>query len=363
MHIALIAPFYESVPPRTYGGTERVVDYLCHGLTRAGIEVTLFASGDSRTAGRLVPVIPEAARFAQYTNRDWVPSNLKLLAEVKRRASKFDVIHNHHDYWMLPLSEMTNTPLLSTLHGRLDLPQILSAFGSYPRSHYVSISDAQRWPMPQLHWLKTIHHGIDASLFDFKPGPGKYLAFLGRMSADKRPDWAIDIALQAGMPLKMAAKIEGAQDTAYFEEKVKPRIDGRQIEYLGEISEREKSDFLGNATALVFPIDWPEPFGLVMLESLACGTPVIARPCGAVSEVLKDGVTGFVHADINVLAARLREIENIDRVECRRWVETRFSLSRMTEDYIHVYRSLGAESHSGRRDLLHSVQRSADRHS
>jgi glycosyltransferase involved in cell wall biosynthesis len=378
MRVALISPLYESVPPRFYGGTERVVHHLCHGLTEAGIEVTLFASGDSRTAGHLVPVVPEALRLGRMPVSDPLPYNLKLLAEVAKQADRFDVIHNHHDYWMLPLSEMSETPLLTTLHGRLDLPHIPAAFRSYPKARYVSISDSQRRPMPELGWARTILHGIDAERFELKPEPGKYLAFLGRMSLDKRPDWAIDIAQRAGIPLKMAAKIEGAADQAYFDSQVRPRIDGRFIEYVGEIGESEKSDFLGNAAAMVFPIDWPEPFGLVMLESLACGTPVLARPCGSVPEVLRDGVTGFVDESVERLADRVKDLGRIDRRACRRWVEQGFSLKRMTEEYIDVYRNLaegrdargadvidfaGVIHHRAdrrRRDLLHPVQRALD---
>lgn len=340
MRVALVSPLFESVPPRFYGGTERVVHHLCQGLTEAGIDVTLFASGDSKTAGDLVPVLPQALRLAHPPITDPFPYSFKLLAEVSRRAHEFDVIHNHHDYWMLPLTELTETPLLTTLHGRMDLPHIGAAFRSYRKARYISISDAQRCGMPDLGWVRTIHHGIDVTRFDFRPEPGKYLAFLGRMSLDKRPDWAIDIAIKSGIPLKMAAKIEGAADREYFEARVKPRIDGHFIEYVGEISEDEKSEFLGNALAMVFPIDWPEPFGLVMLEALACGTPVLARPCGSVSEVLVDGLTGFVNGDVDRLAERVRDIPSIDRKACRQHVEQKFSLKRMTEEYIHVYRHL-----------------------
>jgi glycosyltransferase involved in cell wall biosynthesis len=368
MRVALISPLFESVPPRFYGGTERVVHHLCEGLSAAGVDVTLFASGDSRTSGKLVPVLPHALRLARPVVSDPLPYNFKLLAEVAGRTDEFDVIHNHHDYWMLPLTEMTETPVLTTLHGRMDLPHIGAAFGSYPRATYVSISDAQRGPMPGLTWARTIHHGIDAARFELRSAPGKYLAFLGRMSRDKRPDWAIDIAVRSGIPLKMAAKIEGAEDREYFETLVKPRIDGRFIEYVGEISEDQKSAFLGEALATVFPIDWPEPFGLVMLESLACGTPVLARPCGSVPEVLRDGVTGFVDADPLRLAARVRDLPTIDRGRCRRWVEQRFSLARMTEEYIHVYRYLAElgrareRSYRRRRDLLYPVERLAHGH-
>lgn len=343
MRVALISPLYESVPPRYYGGTERVVYNLCKGLTEAGIDVTLFASGDSIVPGELVPVVPEALRLAKTPITDPLPYNLKMLADVAARAHEFDVIHNHHDYWMLPLTEMSTTPVVTTLHGRMDIPHIHAAFNSYPKAHYVSISDAQRRPMSHLRWMSTVLHGIEADRFAFHPEPGKYLAFLGRMSRDKRPDWAIEIARRSGVPLKMAAKIEGAGDQAFYEAHVKPKVDGKFIEYVGEISDAEKSEFLGNALGLVFPIDWPEPFGLVMLESLACGTPVLARPCGAAPEVLCNGVTGYMDSSVEELARRVEDLEKIDRRGCRQWVEEKFSLKRMTEGYIHVYRHL-AES-------------------
>jgi glycosyltransferase involved in cell wall biosynthesis len=359
MRIAMISPLYESVPPKLYGGTERVINHLAQGLKAQGHDVTVFASGDSTVDARLIPMIDKAFRLRKNPVRDIHAYDLKMLAEVAKRADEFDVIHNHHDYWMLPLSEMTETPVVTTLHGRMDLTDIPAAFFSYPKAHFVSISDSQRGPMGLLPWVRTIHHGIDASDFEFHPEPGKYLAFLGRFSVDKRPDLAIEIAKKSGIPLKLAAKMDPeCQD--YFDEMVKPHIDGKFIEYVGEISEGEKSKFLGEAYALAFPIDWPEPFGLVMIESLACGTPVLARPCGAAPEVLKDGVTGYCHKDVNELARRVRDISSLDRRQCRAWVEEHFSLKRMTEDYIDVYRELsqtveyrGVTDH--RRDFLYSV--------
>ncbi|MGK5084284.1 glycosyltransferase family 4 protein [Bdellovibrionota bacterium FG-1] len=373
MRVALISPLFESVPPRLYGGTERVVSNLCQGLVAAGHDVTLFASGDSKAAGRLVPILPEAIRLASQPILDPVPYHLKMLTEVADRSHEFDVIHNHHDYWMLPLSRMTPTLLLTTLHGRLDFPGLNAAFDGFAQAPYVSISDAQRAPLKNLNWVRTVHHGIDVEKSKFVGTPGKYLAFLGRMSPEKRPDWAIEIAHRSGVPLKMAAKIDRAVDGVYFETQIKPKVDGRFIEFVGEISESEKSDFLGNALALVFPIDWPEPFGLVMVESLACGTPVLARPCGSVNEVLKDGVTGFVSADIGELAKRVSTLSSWDRAGCRRWVEERFSLERMTEDYVHVYRYLaefwatrargGDRSGHHRWNFLHPVERLTHRNS
>jgi glycosyltransferase involved in cell wall biosynthesis len=340
MRVAMISPLAESVPPQLYGGTERVIDNLCRGFRAAGIDVTLFAPGDSRTPADLVPIVPESLRLAQTPVADPVPYYLKMLNEVARRAVEFDVIHNHHDYWMLPLSEMTETPVVTTLHGRLDLPHIAAAFQAYPKMNYISISNRQRLSMSKLRWLRTIYHGMDLGKFRFRDRPGKYLAFLGRMDPTKGVHWAIEIAKRSGIPLKMAAKIDGREMEDYFEAQVKPHIDGKFIEYVGEIAEHEKSDFLGNAYALAFPIDWPEPFGLVVVEAMACGTPVLARPHGAMPELLRDGVTGFMHEDIGVLSLKTAEIPKVSRFGCRRWVEERFSLERMTEEHIDAYRSL-----------------------
>ena len=367
MRVALIAPLFESVPPRLYGGTERVVYNLCRGLTEADVEVTLFASGDSSAEGKIVPVTDEAFRLRKKPINDAVPYHLKMLKMVAARAEEFDIIHNHHDYWMLPLTEMTETPVVTTLHGRLDLPDISEAFATYGKAHYISISDAQREPLPKLKWARTIHHGIDVDALEFHEKPGKYLAFLGRIDFEKRPDLAIEIAMRAGVPLKIAAKIEGKAMQEYYDAMIKPHVDGKFVEYVGEISEAEKSEFLGNALALCFPIDWPEPFGLVVVESLACGTPVLARPYGSMPELLADGVTGYCHSDIKELARRVADIPRIDRRICRKYVEDRFSLKRMTEDYINVYRHLAdfssARRRKGgaliadhdRRHLLHSV--------
>jgi glycosyltransferase involved in cell wall biosynthesis len=335
-------------------------------LIEADIEVTVFASGDSLVDGKLMPVVDEALRLRKSPVQDPIPYNLKMLEMVARQADEFDVIHNHHDYWMLPLSEMTNTPLLSTLHGRLDLPDIPAAFYSYPNSYYISISDAQRGPLTRLRWLRTIYHGIDTGDFQFREKPGKYLAFLGRIDASKRPDLAIQIAKDSGVPLKIAAKIEGRAMQEYFDAFIAPHVDGRFIEFVGEITEAEKSDFLGNALGLAFPIDWPEPFGLVVIEALACGTPVLARPCGSMPELLKDGVTGFCDLDVRMLAKRVHELPQLNRRKCRQWVEQNFSIERMTEDYIHVYRHLtefaSVRFDRGRRHLLHPFKRTADGH-
>jgi glycosyltransferase involved in cell wall biosynthesis len=369
LSVALLSPLFESVPPRLYGGTERVIDLLCRGLSAAGANVTLFASEDSRAAAdwgcRLIPVIDEALRLKSTPPEDPNVFNFRMLAKASEYAEEFDIIHNHHDYWMLPLCRMTSTPLVSTIHGRMDMSERADVFNAFADCFFVSISDSQRAPVPNLRWLRTVYHGMTFEHFEFKPNPGNYLAFLGRISPEKRPEWAIQIAKRSGVPLKIAAKIEGKAGQEYYDAYVKPHVDGRNIEYIGEVSEGEKASFLGNALALVFPIDWPEPFGLVMIESLACGTPVLARPCGAVPEILMDGVTGFCDLDIKTLARRVVDISSLDRRACRKWVEDRFSLERMTEEYIHVYREVinRCRSDRNRRDLLHPVERAINRDS
>lgn len=363
MRIALIAPLYESVPPRLYGGTERVVAQLAQGLTAAGIETTVFASGDSQVSGRLVPVVPEALRLSEDGIQDPAALHLALLATVARQAREFDLIHNHHDYWMLPLTGLTDVPVVTTLHGKLGLMEPALAFRAWPKARYISISHAQRQPMPDLPWVRTIHHGLDYTHLPFRGQTGKYLAFLGRITRDKGPAEAIRMAQLSGVPLKIAAKIEGPGTQEYFDAEVKPHIDGKNVEFIGEISDREKGEFLGDALALAFPIDWPEPFGLVMIEAMACGTPVLARPRGSVPEVVQDGVTGFIRESVDELAQCVHRLPEISRAACRTHVERRFSLARMTEETIDVYQQLigeaaGERSRSHRRNLLHSVERS-----
>ncbi|MGK5090026.1 glycosyltransferase family 4 protein [Bdellovibrionota bacterium FG-2] len=367
MRIALVAPLFESVPPKLYGGTERVVANLCEGLVRSGAEVTVFASADSTVNGALVPMVDRALRLRESPVQDIGPYHLRIIGEVAKRAAEFDVIHNHNDYSMFPLSKIVSTPVLSTLHGRLDLPDLRVAFDAFPELSFISISDSQRIPQPQLRWVKTIYHGIDVERFEFRPKPGEYLAFLGRIAREKRPEWAIEIAKKSGVPLKIAAKIEKGEGQDYYDTFIKPHVDGKFIEYVGEISESEKSDFLGNARALVFPIDWPEPFGLVVIEALACGTPVLARPVGSVPELLEDGKTGFLDLRIERLAERVLDLSQISRSVCRAQAEKRFSVRRMTEDYLNVYRFLSefrprvGRSDRHRRDLLYPLERSSDR--
>ena len=338
MRIAQVSPLYECVPPRLYGGTERVVSYLTEELVRRGHEVTLFASGDSETRARLMSVVPHALRLAD-TALDPLPAHVMHLAEVFERARDFDVIHCHVDYLAFPFGRLVATPTVHTLHGRLDLPFLRQVFAHFPHVPFVSISDAQRAPLRnvRMSWTGTVHHGLPLDAFPFSPHPGRYLAFIGRISPEKRLDLAIAVAREAGIPLKIAAKVDPA-DRAYYEEHIRPLMSDPLVDYIGEIDDAEKPAFLGEALALIFPIDWPEPFGLAMIEALACGTPVVARPCGSVPEVMVDGVTGFVADTLEDLVEAVKRIDTIDRVTCRRHVEARFTVQRMADDYVGIYR-------------------------
>jgi glycosyltransferase involved in cell wall biosynthesis len=339
MKIAQIAPLAESVPPRGYGGTERIVSYLTEELVRQGHEVTLFASGDSRTAAQLVPCSPTSLRMDAEV-RDHVPYHLCLLEEVRRRAADFDVLHFHIDLFQFPLLCEIGVPALTTLHGRLDLPDLLPFYRLFRDAPLVSISDAQRLPMPPVAWEATVHHGIPENLLSFNPTPRGYLAFLGRISPEKRPDRAIEIAARAGMPLKIAAKID-AVDQDYWTAKIDPLVRNRpDVEFIGEIGDADKVGFLGGATALLFPIDWPEPFGLVMIEAMACGTPIIAFPNGSVPEVVEDGVTGFLADDIEAASRLVSRAAALDRRKIRARFEERFTARRMADDYVAIYAQL-----------------------
>jgi glycosyltransferase involved in cell wall biosynthesis len=335
MRIAQISPLYESVPPLRYGGTERVVANLTDELIRRGHEVTLFASGDSRTRAKLVPGSPTALRLAG-SIRDPLGYHLCMLDEVICRASEFDVIHSHADYLAYPLLAHCSTPSVSTLHGRLDLADLEPV---YRRFHYlpvVSISDAQRRPLPHCKWVRTVHHGLPVDELRFRAEPQQHLVFLGRVSPEKRLDRAIEIATRSGLPLRVAAKIDSA-DRGYFESVVAPLLGNPLIEFIGEIGPEEKNDFLGSALALLFPIDWPEPFGLVMIEAMACGTPVIAFRGGSVAEVVKDGVSGFVVDSMEEAVKAVTRIPELDRRKCRAWFEERFHVGRMVDEYLDVY--------------------------
>lgn len=354
MNIAQVAPLYESVPPRLYGGTERVVSYLTEELVRQGHSVTLYASGDSRTSARLRPVCDHALRLQCGQNPDGSKSNgaghgaaagatvtdplawHMLLAEtVMQEADQFDIVHFHLDYLPFSLLRRSCIPALTTIHSRLDVPCLHPLFREFSDMNLISISDAQRAPMPWASWLQTIHHGLPETLLTPCYEPDDYLAFLGRISPEKRVDHAIEIARRAHMRLRVAAKVDPA-NRDYFET-VRPLLRDPCVEFLGEIGELGKSEFLGRARALVFPIDWPEPFGLVMIEALACGTPVIAFRRGSVEEIVEDGVTGFVVDNLEQAVAAAGRVASLDRRTCRRAFEQRFSARRMSNDYLRAY--------------------------
>jgi glycosyltransferase involved in cell wall biosynthesis len=337
MRIAQVAPLAEAVPPKLYGGTERVVSYLTEELVSLGHDVTLFASGDSDTSAELVPITPRALRLDPSV-RDMVAPHIVMLETVSRRAREFDIIHVHIDHLHLPLFSWRRLPFLTTLHGRLDLPEIVPVFEAYPEAPFVSISGAQRRPLPAANWIGTVYHGLPDHFLRFNPRPQGYLAFLGRISPEKGPDRAIRIAARVGMPLKIAAKVDNA-DRAYHEAVIEPMLRDHAglVEFIGEIAEHEKAEFLGNAAALLFPIDWPEPFGLVMIEAMACGTPVIAFNRGSVPEVLERGVTGFIVEDEVGAATAVRRLDDLDRHRIRAAFEGRFTARRMAEDYLALY--------------------------
>ncbi|HEX7045017.1 MAG TPA: glycosyltransferase family 4 protein [Burkholderiales bacterium] len=340
MKIAQVAPLYESVPPKLYGGTERVVSYLTEELVRQGHEVTLFAAGDSSTCARLESVAARALRLDRHCV-DPLAHHVLLLDRVIDAADEFDIIHFHTDYLHFPVTRWLRVAHVTTLHGRLDIPDLKPLYKRFAGVPVISISNAQRKPLAFANWVATVYHGLPEEQYVFQPKPGKYLAFLGRISPEKRPDRAIEIARRAGIPLKIAAKVDKA-DRAYFEARIKPLLDGPGVEYIGEIGEHEKSEFLGNACALLFPIDWPEPFGLVMIEALACGTPVIAWPHGSVPEVLRDGETGFLVQSIEEAVAAVARLDRLSRVHCRQVFERRFSVRRMVRDYLEAYEAVSA---------------------
>jgi glycosyltransferase involved in cell wall biosynthesis len=339
MRIAQVAPLYESVPPKLYGGTERVVSYLTEELVRQGHEVTLFASGDSVTAAHLRPACDRALRLAGAKIVDPLAYHLHMVEMVAREADHFDVIHFHIDYLHFPVTRRQQLTAVTTLHGRLDIPDLVPVYQTFDDMNVVSISNSQRAPLPWVNWLGTVYHGLPENLHKLNPAPGKYLAFLGRISPEKRVDRAIGIATRLDMPIKIAAKVDPA-DRQYFECRIRGLLDHPLVEYIGEINDAEKTEFLGNAYALLFPIDWPEPFGLVMIESLACGTPVIAYRMGSTPEILDDGVTGFLVNGIDEAVAAVKRVESIDRRACRRVFEERFSAPRMASDYLSIYKRL-----------------------
>ncbi len=337
MKIAQISPLYESVPPQCYGGTERVVSYLTEELVRQGHDVTLFASADSCTSAKLVPACRRALRLDKRYVDQTVP-HILLVEQVYQQASNFDVIHSHIDYLTFPvIRQRPEVALLTTLHGRLDLEELAPLYREFCDVPVISISDSQRKPLPWVNWQGTVYHGLPSQLYSYKPDGGDYLAFVGRISVEKRVDLAIEIAVKAGIPLKIAAKVDKA-DLEYFQT-IKHLLDHPLIEYIGEIGEKQKNDFMGNALALLFPIDWPEPFGLVMVEAMACGTPVIARRCGSVPEIIDDGITGFIVDSIDEAVEAVRKVASLSRQHCRQVFEERFTAERMAHDYLRIYRN------------------------
>src|SRR4051795_9610571 len=350
MRIAQISPLFEAVPPKLYGGTERVVYSLTEELVAMGHDVTLFASGDSITSATLAPMRDQALRLDP-TVKDWVGIYYRFVEMVYRRKDEFDVIHFHIDYFPMSLFMRQKVPFLTTLHGRLDLPEFVETYSTFKDANYISIYDSQRRPIPHLNWTRTVLHGMPANLLTPQPVKQEYAAFLGRISPEKGVDRAIQIAGKAGLKLKIAAKVDNA-DKEYYDSKIKPLIQGNpDVEFIGEINDAQKPDFLSGAHALIFPINWPEPFGLVMIEAMACGTPVIAFNCGSVPEVMDDGVTGFIVNDVDQAVRALRKADTLDRARVRATFDRRWTARRMAEDYVDVYESLMAK----RKPLLRAV--------
>jgi glycosyltransferase involved in cell wall biosynthesis len=340
MRIAQVAPLYESVPPQLYGGTERVVSYLTEALVEMGHEVTLFATGDSVTQARLVAACPRSLWHSPDC-RETLPHHVREMEMVFEDVSRFDVVHFHTDYLHFPLLRQHRCKSVTTIHGRLHTPDLKSLFEDYEEVPLVSISDNQRLPLPDANWLATVYHGLPRSLHTFRSRPDNYLAFLGRISPEKRLDRAIEIARLSGRQLKVAAKIY-PEEREYFARVIEPLLQQSHsfVEFVGEVGGREKDEFLGGAAALLFPIDWAEPFGLVMIEALACGTPVIAWRNGSVPEIIEDGLSGFVVENIEQAVRGVGQIAQLSRSKCRQAFEERFDASRMAADYLEVYRRL-----------------------
>lgn len=335
LKIAQVSPLYESVPPKLYGGTERVISFLTEELVKQGHEVTLFASGDSVTSARLIPACESSLRL-NADCEDQLVHHIGMLQRVLDESDHFDVVHFHIDYLHFPLSRLMRLPHVTTLHGRLNIPDLKPFYNLFKDMPVISISHEQRKPLPDIHWIGNVYHGLAEDLFLPHYGSGKYLAFLGRVSPEKGLDRAIEIAIRSGLPLKIAAKID-KNDEGYYRQHIAALLDHPLIEFIGEISEKEKNEFLGNAIALLFPINWDEPFGLVMIESLACGTPVVAYNRGSVPELIIHGSSGFIVNNQDDAVKAVQNISLIDRQECRRCFEERFSARRMAQDYLKVY--------------------------
>jgi glycosyltransferase involved in cell wall biosynthesis len=354
MKIAQVPPLIESVPPKGYGGTERIVSFITEELMKRGHEVTLFASADSETKARLVPIAPEGLRMVSQ-KVDTLAYHFIQVDEVMRQSQEFDIIHFHNDYLHFPISRMYNYSHVTTLHGRLDNPGLSQLYNRYNDIPLISISNNQRQPIPDANWISTVYHGLPGNMYTAQENKDSYLAFLGRISIEKRPDRAIEIAKRTGMKLKIAAKIDNA-DKEYYES-IRHLFDDSLIEFIGEIGEDEKQEFLGNATALLFPIDWPEPFGLVVIESMACGTPVIAFRAGSIPEIIDEGITGFVVSSIDEAVDAVNKIQQINRSGCRKKFEERFEVSIMVDNYEKVYTRI-IESKSKERQKTYSMKSS-----
>jgi len=352
MRIAQISPLFESCPPRLYGGTERIVSHLTEELVRQGHDVTLFASGDSRTKARLEACCETALRLDPQL-KDPIPHHVVMLEKVRIAADDFDVLHFHVDVLHYPIIRKFVDKTVTTLHGRLDLPELKPLYSTFAHAPFVSISMDQRRPMPPVNWVGLVHHGLPRDLLPFHPSPSRdYLAFLGRISPEKGPEKAIEIAARAGFRLKMAAKIDKA-DREYWEDVVKPLVDVHpNVEFVGEIGDRDKAEFLGNAAAMLFPIDWPEPFGIVMIEAMACGTPVIAFPRGSAAEVIDDGVSGYLVNNVDEAVEAIRRIGDFDRTGARACFEQRFTIERVAQEYSMIYRELPGVRRAPRRQRV-----------
>ena len=353
MRIAQIAPLAEAVPPKFYGGTERVVSWLTEELVRQGHDVTLFASGDSVTAANLVAGCEKGLRLQHIG--DHTASNLVMLDSVRRRADEFDIIHCHIDLLQYPMFQNMAHKVVSTMHGRLDVPDFMPVYRAYPHMPMISISDKQREPMPPgMNWLATVYHGLPEQICPFKPQGGDYLAFLGRISREKRPDRAIEIAKRAGVKLKIAAKVDRA-DRAYFEDEIEPLLDHPLIEFIGEIDETQKCEFIGNAKALLFPIDWMEPFGLVMIEAMSAGTPVIAWRNGSVPEIIENGTGGFIVETMDEAVAAVARVATLPRARVRSYFESRFTAAHMARAYVAAYETMIEKSLRDTKPHLHLI--------